>query len=155
MKKGFTLIELLVVVLIIGILSAVALPQYQKAVEKARMAEAKTMLSAIAKEYRLYLLQNGQDADCDENFLENMNISIAQEVVNEDCPDPSTPCAHTKDWVYSADCDEFYAWRKQNGNTPYKLSWHDGDYGNDILCWVIDEDGACDIVCGGDGCSLN
>lgn len=46
-KHRFTLIELLVVVLIIGILSAVALPQYQAAVEKSRVARLLPLFKSI------------------------------------------------------------------------------------------------------------
>lgn len=59
MKKGFTLIELLVVVLIIGILSSIALPQYTLAVEKSRAAEAMVRASAIQRAVDMYLLENG------------------------------------------------------------------------------------------------
>lgn len=49
MKQGFTLIELLVVVLILGILASAAVPLYFKAVERARMMEAVTLLDSISQ----------------------------------------------------------------------------------------------------------
>ena len=58
-RKGFTLIELLVVVVIIAILAAVALPQYQKAVRKSRLAEVKMFHNAAEKAIKAYILQNG------------------------------------------------------------------------------------------------
>ena len=63
-SAGFTLIELLVVVLIIGILSAVALPQYNKAVEKARVTEVLVTLRKISNNYKMCVLSGMKD-ECD------------------------------------------------------------------------------------------
>ena len=68
-KNGaFTLIELLVVVLIIGILAAIALPQYEKAVEKARMTEAVIIVKSIAEAQKRFYLENNRyalESECD------------------------------------------------------------------------------------------
>ena len=74
MNKGFTLIELLVVVLIIGILSAVALPQYQKTVEKARATEMINYASTWKKAQNIYRLETGSYS----HNLEDLSIKMPE-----------------------------------------------------------------------------
>ena len=70
-EQAFTLIELLVVVLIIGILAAVALPQYQKAVEKSRAAQAITLVKSVHQAVQAYYVANGTyPTDFDELAVE-------------------------------------------------------------------------------------
>ena len=98
-NRAFTLIELLVVVLIIGILAAIAIPQYQKAVLRSRFAQMVLSNDALVKAQKLYFLANNKYA----NSKEELDIDI----VNT----PNVSCA--ANWYEGSLC---YL-RNNNGST--------------------------------------
>ncbi|MBN2120073.1 MAG: type II secretion system protein [Candidatus Omnitrophica bacterium] len=71
-KKGFTLTELITVVIIIGILSVIAVPQFFRISERAKAAEAVAILSAI----RSAQLRYAVDADLTTDDLSELDIDI-------------------------------------------------------------------------------
>ncbi len=72
---GFTLIELLVVVLIIGILAAVAVPKYQKAVKRSRASVALPWIREIYNAQMQYYTSNGKTTPCLNEFFEDNSFS--------------------------------------------------------------------------------
>ncbi len=93
---GFTLIELLVVVLIMGILAAVAVPQYQKAVEKSKTAEVIFLLKSLGQAQKVYQLANGVTA----TSFDELDVEIPSSYSgNERCNSGANEARSNKDWT--------------------------------------------------------
>ena len=103
---GFTLIEILMVVLIIGILGAIALPQYQRAVLRSRFAALMPIAKSLADSNEVYFLDHGEYADNPADLL----------VAGRDKNAGAYPDG-TKIVMYSDEADLSFV-RSENDNIP-------------------------------------
>ena len=144
--KAFTLIELLVVVLIIGILAAVALPQYQKAVYKSRAAEARILLGKVFQQWQLCLLSHTEDEclqDEENNFLTMSDWGMPTGGEN---PNSFDFGFSTKYWNYGTyeDSGSFYArYIPLNGDFYLGIDLRGNSTDADIWCDDAEVIGSC------------
>ncbi|MBO5911658.1 MAG: prepilin-type N-terminal cleavage/methylation domain-containing protein [Elusimicrobiaceae bacterium] len=143
-SRAFTLIELLVVVLIIGILAAVAVPQYQKAVYKSRVVEAISMLKALQQAQEAYYLANGDYTD----DLSKLDVEIPSNLIASGWI--STEASNPQKYLYSCAANGQCAGNAANPQMPIieMYPFHaQSEYAGRLHCCPYFKDGKAEEVC--------
>ena len=113
-KRAFTLTELLIVVIVIGVLSAVTLPKFNRVIENRKVTEAEEMMSAVRME---------QERRCtlDQNYTTNFDSlsDVMSDVIAS---------ANTKNYTYSLQSQGISAKSNSGDYTLKILSYEDGSY---------------------------
>ena len=152
--RAFTLIELLVVVLIIGILAAIALPQYQKAVDKSRVATMLPLMRRWADALALYKLEHGSYMKYVEHWekpsADDLGVSWPSDW---DCPSNGIECESDLWYCFANEeatgdvyCDS--KWKADGGNFEITITQPDDPYypAGKLLCVDFNRNGACKFL---------
>ncbi len=138
-KQAFTLIELLVVVLIIGILAAVALPQYQKAVLKSRVMEVLPFVRAVYEAEKVYFLANGEYT----KNMDELDIDVS-------CPSGWTCVIGQNVWTGGepADMDKVEVYRTDTETLGVNFIYgKHAEFEDMLYCWGKETDPLAVSVC--------
>lgn len=143
--KGFTLIELLVVVLIIGILAAVALPQYQVAVEKAKLARLMPMVKTLKNSAEVYYLANGKYDDSSSGLaIEDLPGCTEGHVGHVTCPDSWFNMLTNTPGLYNVGG---YSGPEGQSRVGYQLGLDNGPHAGMAWCIACASDEVANKVC--------
>ena len=103
-KKGFTLLELIIVVIVIGVLATIAIPQYTKAVERAKGGKATSNLNLIRQAEHLYRANNDKYiAISNSNTVAGAGTEFSASDLNDYIE--LIGVDKDEDWIYSVTVD--------------------------------------------------